>query len=47
MHSFIRECKGHKMIGLVKMVVKVGVKSGLLPSKAGDFVNMIEANKWS
>ena len=35
------------MIGLVKLVVKVGVKSELLPNKAGIFVNMIEANKWS
>ena len=48
MHSFLRKCKGHKMIGLVRMVlVTVGVKSELLPSKAGNFVNMIEANKWS
>ena len=47
MHSFIWKCKGHKMIGLVKMVVTVGVKSELLPSKAGNFVNMVEANKWS
>ena len=45
MHSFIWKCKGHKMIGLVKMVVTVGVKSELLPSKAESFVNMIEANK--
>ena len=36
MHSFIWKCKGHKMIGLVKMVVTVGVKSELLPSKAGN-----------
>ena len=47
MHSFIWKCKGHKMIGLVKMVVTVGVKSELLPSKAESFVNMIEANKLS
>jgi len=33
------------MIGFVKMVVTVGVKFKLLPSKAESFVNMIEANK--
>ena len=47
MHSFIWKCKGHKMIGLVKMVVRVGVKSELLANKAGIFVNMIEANRSS
>ena len=35
MHSFLRKCKGHKMIGLVKMVVTVGVKSELYPVKLG------------